>query len=54
MAILFSIMNSCKLNDVGPREHLAYVVKELHEGREAPTPREYSLLGQRKEGPNTS
>lgn len=43
-AILFSIMESCKLNKVNPREYLKNLVQDLHSGQNAYTPKEYSDL----------
>lgn len=43
-AKLFSIVQSCKLNEVNPREYFPYVVDVIHQGKEAPTPYEYSKL----------
>ncbi len=43
-AILFSIMESCKLNQVNPREYLKNLVQDLHFGKDAYTPKEYKDL----------
>ena len=43
-AVLFSIMGSCRLNRVGCREYLVFVVGEIHAKRPPPTPREYALM----------
>lgn len=43
-AILFSIMESCKLNQVNPREYLKNLVQDLHFGKNAYTPKEYADL----------
>jgi len=42
-AILFSIMQSCKLNKINPREYLAAVIKSLHETRKGFTPYQYKI-----------
>lgn len=42
MSILFSIVQSCKLSKVNPREYLKDLVKTMHEGRPNFTPYEYS------------
>ncbi|MBY0385856.1 IS66 family transposase [bacterium] len=43
-AILFSIMESCKLNKVNPREYLKNLVQDLHQGKNPYTPKEYADL----------
>lgn len=43
-AILFSIMESCKLNKVNPREYLKNLVQDLHAGKNVYTPKEYTDL----------
>ena len=43
-AILFSIMESCKLNQINPREYLKNLVQDLHFGKNAYTPKEYKDL----------
>jgi transposase len=40
-AILFSLVESCKLNKVNPREYFKILVAELHQGKPAFTPWEY-------------
>jgi transposase len=45
-AILFSIMESCKLNQVNPREYLKNLVQDLHLGKAVYTPKEYKDLPQ--------
>ena len=42
-AVLFSIVEACKLNKVNPREYFPFVVREIHEGKDPPTPYEYSI-----------
>lgn len=43
-AILFSIVESCKLNQINPREYLKNLVQDLHQGKSAYTPKEYKDL----------
>jgi transposase len=43
-AIMFSIMESCKLNKVNPREYLKNLVQDLHQGKDAYTPSEFKAL----------
>jgi hypothetical protein len=38
MAILFSIVESCKLNRVNPREYLKYLIQDLKQGKKPYTP----------------
>jgi hypothetical protein len=45
-AIMFSLVESCKLNKVNPREYFREIVHAIHEGREIFTPYEY--LGMKK------
>jgi transposase len=40
-AVLFSVMESCKLNRVNPRDYLKAVVADLHAGRPAFTPSQF-------------
>lgn len=40
-AILFSLVESCKLNQVNPREYMKKLVADLHEGKPSFTPREF-------------
>ena len=40
-AILFSLVESCKLNKVNPREYIKCLVADLHQGKSAYTPFEY-------------
>lgn len=46
-AILFSLMESCKLNRINPREYLKNLVQDLHLGKRAYTPKEYKDLPQK-------
>lgn len=43
-AILFSLVQSCKLNQINPREYLKKLVQDLHQGKSAYTPREFKHL----------
>jgi len=43
-AILFSLVESCKLNNVNPREYFRKLVQDLHEGKETYTPKGYADL----------
>ena len=43
-AVLFSIVHSCKLNNVNPRNYFPWIVNRLHAGDIALTPYEYSKL----------
>lgn len=40
-AILFSLVESCKLNKINPRKYFEDLVFELHQGKTAFTPKEY-------------
>ena len=40
-AILFTIVETCKLNKVNPREYFTALVQELHAGRPSRTPSQY-------------
>ena len=40
-AILFSVMESCKLNGVNPREYLRHLVEDIHQGKDPYTPYEF-------------
>lgn len=44
-AVLFSIIQSCKLNNVNPRLYFPWVVKRIHEGEEPLTPYQYLTTG---------
>ncbi len=46
-AILFSIVESCKLNQINPKEYLKKLVQDLHQGKSAYTPKEYKELSQK-------
>ncbi|MCB9026424.1 MAG: IS66 family transposase [Bdellovibrionaceae bacterium] len=43
-AILFSLVESCKLNKVNPREYFKKLVQDLHNGKEPYTPKDYAHL----------
>ena len=49
-AILFTIIQSCHLNKVNPREYFPEVIKSLHETRKGFTPYQYSKM-QARSGP---
>ncbi len=40
-AVLFSLVESCKLNGVNPREYMRSLIAELHQGKPAITPKEF-------------
>ena len=40
-AVLFSIMESCKLNGVNPRSYLKAITEQLHAGKPAFTPSQF-------------
>jgi hypothetical protein len=42
-AILFSLVETCKMNGVNPREYFPYMVNSLHQGQEPLLPYEYKL-----------
>lgn len=43
-AILFTLVEGCKLNKVNPREYFKKLVQDLHQGKPAFTPREFKDL----------
>lgn len=43
-AILFSLVESCKLNKINPREYFKNLVEDLHQGKAAYTPKEFKGL----------
>lgn len=43
-AVLFTLVESCKLNHVNPREYFAALVADLHAGKPALTPYDFKLL----------
>jgi transposase len=42
-AILFSLVESCKLNGVNPREYFKYLVQDLHRQKPAYTPHQFKI-----------
>jgi transposase len=42
-AVLFSIVQSCKLSGVNPRNYLPWIVKQIHQEKEVLTPYQYRL-----------
>lgn len=40
-AVLFSLVESCKLNQINPREYFRKLVQDLHQGEPAYTPKEF-------------
>ena len=40
-SVLFSLVQSCKLNNVNPRKYIPWVIERLHKGEETLTPSEY-------------
>ena len=40
-AILFSLVESCKLSGINPREYFKKIVELIHQGKKPPTPRKY-------------
>lgn len=49
-SILFSIVESCKLNNINPREYLRKLVHDLHIGKPAYTPNEFRGLQPKSTG----
>lgn len=43
-AILFSIVQSCKLNNINPRKYFDWVVQQIHQGKPPSTPFQYLHL----------
>ncbi len=43
-AILFTLVQGCKLNKVNPREYFKKLVQDLHQGKPAFTPKDYADL----------
>jgi transposase len=41
-AILFTLVESCKLNGINPREYFSKLVKQLHDGKVPFTPKEFT------------
>lgn len=42
-AIMFSIVQSCKLNKINPRQYITDLVRALHQGQPAYSPKQYRL-----------
>lgn len=42
-AVLFSIVQSCKLNNVNPYNYFPWIVQKIHSGQDVLTPSEYAL-----------
>ncbi len=43
-SILFSLVESCKLNQVNPREYFKKLVQDIHQGKNPYTPSQYKIL----------
>jgi transposase len=43
-AMLFSIVSTCKMNNINPRKYFPWVVERIYNGKEVLTPYEYSKL----------
>ncbi len=43
-AVLFSLVESCKLNNINPREYIKNLVQDLHDGKNPYTPSEFIEL----------
>ena len=43
-AVMFSIVQSCKLNNINPRKYVAWVVEQIHQGKPPQTPFQYLHL----------
>jgi len=43
-AILFSLVESCKLNKINPRDYFKNLVQDLHQGKNPYTPKDYKDL----------
>ena len=41
-AVLFSVVEACKLNRVNPREYFPFAMEQIHQGKDPPTPYEYA------------
>ena len=44
LQVHFSIIGSCKVNNINPRKYYPWVVEQIHQGKEILTPHEYSQL----------
>lgn len=45
MAILFSVVETCKLNNVNPRDYLSCLIQDLHQGKSPYTPATFKNIG---------
>jgi transposase len=43
-AVLFSLVESCRLNKINPREYFKNLVQDLHQGKKPYTPKDYADL----------
>lgn len=43
-AVLFSIVHSCKINKINPRNYIPWIIEQIHKGKEVLTPFEYSRI----------
>ena len=43
-AVMFTIVQSCKLNNINPRKYLPWIVERIHKGEKILTPYDYSLI----------
>jgi len=43
-AVLFTIVQTCKMNKVNPRQYFPWVVERIHQGLEPLTPHKYLAL----------
>ncbi len=48
-AILFSVMESCKLNTVNPRKYLKQLIEDMHQGKKLYTPSEFKFKSLQKQ-----
>lgn len=53
-AIFYTIVESCKLNDLNPRTYLENLVNDIHLGKQISTPREYKLRNNIKSAQSNS
>lgn len=51
MAILFSLVETCKLNKINPREYFKSLVQDLHQGKLPYTPKEFKDLIEKSPNP---
>ena len=43
-AVLFSLVESCKINDINPRNYFPWLVERIHSGKDPLTPHQYSQM----------